>query len=122
MTRSEDVGWFLASIGVLCVAAGAAGWASSCSPAVRSEADAIAVVLTGAVCSPLDPLDANPWVQFGCVLAEQGEADVAAALEASTSTPAPAVHARRVVLAVPASQARSFAARHASTSDGGSDG
>lgn len=67
-----------------------------CTPAAQSAADVIATDITNAVCSPLDPIDANPYVHFACTVAEAAEGIAATA----------------ITIQVPSAQAAAFAALH----------
>jgi hypothetical protein len=58
---------------VLCVFM-LAGLTSSCTAQQAKTADTVVVDLTNAICSPADPLDANPIVAVVCTIAQAGEA------------------------------------------------
>jgi hypothetical protein len=70
--------------------------AASCSPAADATAVTVTADITNAICSPIDPLDANPYVHFACTIAQAAEGIAATA----------------VTVQVPTAQATDFAALH----------
>jgi hypothetical protein len=70
--------------------------ATSCSPAADASAIVVSADITNAICSPIDPLDANPYVHFACTIAQAAQGIAATA----------------VTVQVPTAQASDFAALH----------